>query len=289
MKYGTNMPVFDAYADPNTVAQLARDAEAAGWDGFFIWDHILFDPHGLDVGDPWVVLAAVAAATERIAIGTLVTPLPRRRPWVLARQAVSLDHLSHGRLVLGVGIGDPVDIEFGAFGEETDTKARARMLDEGLDIISGLWGGEPFSYEGSHYRLAEMRFRPVPVQTPRIPIWVAGAWPNLAPMRRASRWDGVVPLRWEKPLGPGNLQSILGYIGQFRTSSEPFEMVHTGSTPGDNPSRGAEVVAPFEAAGATWWIEDIGPERFRPFTYDASYVWPVEEMAERVRQGPPRG
>lgn len=179
MQYAVSLPNFDVHADPRVLARLARDAEAAGWDGFFIWDHILFDPYGgIALSDPWVALAAIALGTERIRIGTMVTPLPRRRPWKLAREAVSLDHLSGGRLILGVGLGDPVREEFAWLGEETDNRVRAKKLDEGLAIVTGLWSGEKFAYEGEQYQVKETIFLPRPVQSPRIPIWVAGAWPT---------------------------------------------------------------------------------------------------------------
>ena len=152
MKYGIDIPNFGYWADPRHVAEFAREIEEAGWDGLSIWDHLLLWP-GNVVGDPWIALAAAAATTDRISLMMMVTPLPRRRPWKVAREANSLDQLSSGRFILGVGIGYPPEEEFGAFGEPTDDRLRADMLDEGLDVITGLWGGEPFSYEGDHYQL----------------------------------------------------------------------------------------------------------------------------------------
>ena len=181
MQYGINLPPFGDFGDPRALAELAHEAEQAGWDGFFIWDHIIFDPSFHPMVDPCVGLAAVALSTSRIRIGTMLTPLPRRRPWKLARETVSLDRLSNGRLILGVGIGDPVQWDYGFFGEETDARVRAQHLDEGLDIVAGLWSGERFSYQGQHYQLQEMIFLPKPVQ-PRIPIWVGGNWPNKPPL-----------------------------------------------------------------------------------------------------------
>src|SRR5689334_13471095 len=179
---------------------MARDAEAAGWDGFFLWDHVILWP--TPTCDPWVALAAVALATERVRIGPLVTPLPRRRITKLARETVTLDHLSNGRLVLGVGIGlGPWEWEY--LGEETDLRTRGAMLDEGLELLTKLWSGEPVMHEGRFYTCRGDKgpndptpiptpFLPRPVQ-PRIPVWVAGTWPKKPPFRRAARWDGVVP------------------------------------------------------------------------------------------------
>jgi alkanesulfonate monooxygenase SsuD/methylene tetrahydromethanopterin reductase-like flavin-dependent oxidoreductase (luciferase family) len=228
MKYGINLPAFADFADARALAELAREAETAGWDGFFIWDHVLFDPSWHPMVDPWVGLAAVALATERMRIGTLLTPIPRRRPWKLARETVSVDRLSGGRLTLGVGIGDPVQWEYGFFGEPTDAKLRAAMLDEGLAVLTGLWRGEMFGYAGQHYKLDEMIFRPTPMQQPRIPIWVGGYWPRKPPFRRAARWDGVCPGRADnQPLTPDDWRAILGFIGEQRGSLEGFDAVHS--------------------------------------------------------------
>jgi alkanesulfonate monooxygenase SsuD/methylene tetrahydromethanopterin reductase-like flavin-dependent oxidoreductase (luciferase family) len=165
VRYAISIPNFGEWADPRTMVELAREAEAAGWDGFFLWDHIRFSTSPLPVQDPWVLLAAIATVTERMTIGPMVTPLPRRRPWVVARQAVSLDHLSNGRVLLGVGIGEPVDVELTAFGEQGDRTVRAAMLDEALSIIAGLWSGEEFSFNGDHYQLAPMTFLPRPASS----------------------------------------------------------------------------------------------------------------------------
>ena len=189
MKYAIYSPGFGAFSDPRILAGLAHDAEDAGWDGFFLWDHVLFTMFGnAPIGDPWITLAAMATATERIRLGTLVTPVPRRRPWMLARELTTLDHLSHGRMVLGVGIGeDRFGREYSAFGEPSGAATHAVMLDEGLDVITGLWRGEPFSYSGQHYHVEDVTFLPTPIQRPRIPIWVAGNWPHKKPFRRAAQ------------------------------------------------------------------------------------------------------
>jgi alkanesulfonate monooxygenase SsuD/methylene tetrahydromethanopterin reductase-like flavin-dependent oxidoreductase (luciferase family) len=185
MRYAVNVPNFEDYSDVRTVAALAADAEAAGWDGFFVWDHLAFvKAWRLRIADPWLLLAGVALATERLRLGPMVTPLARRRPWKVARETVTLDRLSGGRLVLGVGLGEPATDEFGSFGEPTDPKVRAAMLDEGLEVLTRLWSGETVSFSGRHYRVDEVAFQPTPAQRPRIPIWVAGAWPRRGPRRR---------------------------------------------------------------------------------------------------------
>ncbi len=283
MRYAISIPNFGDWADPRTMVDLARDAEEAGWDGFFLWDHVRFSAIPLPVQDPWVLLAAIAATTERIVIGPMVTPLPRRRPWVVARQAVSIDHLSRGRLMLGVGLGEPVDVELGAFGEATDRKVLAAMLDEGLAILDGLWSGEEFSFDGEHYRLAPMTFLPRPVQRPRIPIIVAGYWPHKGPIRRAARWDGMNVIfpypteGWEE-----KTRALVAELKSLREDPDaPFEYFDGGHTPGkDNPAVSASL-------GATWWVESIDPWRF---TWDGTAVgWPsVEPARDRIRMGPPR-
>ena len=280
MRYGFELAPWGAYADPRALARLAQSAEAAGWDGLFLWDAMLHDPDGLPKADPWLALAAVALSTERLRIGTMVTPLPRRRPWKLAREAVTLDHLSGGRLILGVGLGDPSDEEFAWFGEVgRDHRTRARMLDEGLEVLTGLWRGEPFAFAGEFYRLHEMTFLPTPVQLPRIPIWVGGWWPNRAPMRRAARWDGVHPGRLDGPLTPEDVRALVAYIQEHRTDPGPFDVVVADATPGDQPAVAAERVRAYAEAGATWWLEEGGT---------SGRAWPPERIEARVRQGPPR-
>lgn len=226
MRFAVNVPNFGDFADPRRTAELAAVAERAGWDGFFVWDHMYVFP-GNVVGDPWIQLAAVADATESVTIGTMVTPLPRRRPWVVARQAVSLDQLSNGRFVLGVGIGYPPREEFEMFGEVVDAPTRGDMLDEALDIIVGLWSGEEFSHVGEHFELEPVTFRPTPVQHPRIPIWVAGMWPNKRPFRRAARYEGVFPISIVTgemgPMSGTELGEMHSFMEQHRPVNTPYE------------------------------------------------------------------
>ncbi|HJS18528.1 MAG TPA: LLM class flavin-dependent oxidoreductase [Anaerolineales bacterium] len=203
-------------------------------------------------------------------------------------RTVSVDRLSNGRLILGVGLGDPAQWDFGFFDEATDPKTRARRLDEGLEILTGLWTGQPFSYQDDQYNIKEVTFRPTPIQSPRIPIWVGGWWPNKPPLRRAARWDGVCPLKWGDSITPDEWLELLAYVQEHRTSNAPFDAVHAGATPGDNPARAIEVVKPYADAGVTWWIEPIDPFRFG-WSYEVP--WAAEAAVlrrERVRQGPPR-
>jgi len=196
MKFGIYLPNFGPFGYARVIADLAREAESAGWDGFFLWDHIAtHDDDGVSLPhtDPWVALTAAAMQTTSIILGTTVTPLPRRRPHKLARETVTLDRLSSGRLILSVGIGLGKR-EWDHLGEETDLRSRGRMLDEGLEILAGLWSGEPFQFDGDHYHIEQAQFLPPPFQQPRIPVWVGGEWPNKRPFRRMARWDGMFPL-----------------------------------------------------------------------------------------------
>ena len=288
MKFGVNIPPFDAFADVQVLIELAQEAEAAGWDAFFIWDHILFDDLWHPMADPWIALAAIAAKTKTMRIGTMVTPLARRRPWKLARETVSLDRLSNGRFTLGVGLGDPATWEYGFFGEETDAKVRAEMLDEGLEILAGLWSGEPFGFSGKHHQLQEMRFLPTPHQS-RIPVWVAGYWPRKRPFRRAARWDGICPGKVEGgALTPDDWREIMTYIDEHRTTDGPFDFVHSGVTSGAKVAEDKARVGEYTKVGVNWWIEGINP-------YDLGLAWAdpwtlevVEQMKQRIRLGPPK-
>jgi alkanesulfonate monooxygenase SsuD/methylene tetrahydromethanopterin reductase-like flavin-dependent oxidoreductase (luciferase family) len=268
MKYGFIVTT----GGPRDAASLAAEAEAAGWDGVFTWDGISIGV--TDTYDPWVVMAAMAMRTERVRLGAIVTPPARRRPWKLARETVTLDHLSNGRLVLPVGLGALDDAGFGNVGEPTDTRVRAELLDESLDILEGLWSGEPFGYQGRHYRFEPMTFRPRPVQRPRIPIWVVGAWPHERSMRRTLRYDGIVT----QTADPAEVRAVVEFVARERdpaAAEGPFEIVVQGRTSPD-PAVAAAAVRPFVDAGATWWIDG---------DWEGATV---ESLRTRVAAGPPR-
>lgn len=282
------MPPFGPYSEPQYLAEIASQAETAGWDGFFIWDHVVYFHPFHPLPDIWVALAAIAMKTERMRLGPMITSLARRRPWKVARETVSVDRLSGGRLILGVGLGEPADRDFGAFGEEEDNKIRAGKLDEALAILDGLWRGESFSFEGVYYSVKDVTFLPKPLQSPRIPIWVGGGWDKPAPRRRAARWDGYFPLKWRDRITVDEWKEIKSYIAGYRTSEQPFDLVQGGTTPGNNSARAVEITAPYAEIGVTWWIEHIDPWRFGLHWDELITDEIVEKMNERICQGPPR-
>ena len=224
---------FDELADARLLADLAARAEAAGWDGFFLWDHVDYRDPVTALADPWVCMAAIACTTERIELGPLITPPARRRMHKLARETVTLDRLSGGRLIFGAGLGSDNSGEFSKFGEEADAKARARLLDDGLAQLVAYWDGE---------------FQPRPVQKPRIPVWLAARWPNRRPVRRALEWDGVFPI--DLP-GPAELAELTAEVRAARPD-DGFEIV-VNNPAGTDP-------APWEQAGATWCLTGFGPQ-----------------------------
>jgi alkanesulfonate monooxygenase SsuD/methylene tetrahydromethanopterin reductase-like flavin-dependent oxidoreductase (luciferase family) len=277
MKYAFDVANFGPFADPRVLADLAHRTEDAGWDGFFIWDHVQVSwPDA--VGDTTVQLAAIAMATSRIRFGAMVTPLPRRRPWKLAREAATLDQLSGGRLILGIGLGGDWFTELSTFGYPLDDVVRAEILDEGLAVLTGLMSGETFSFAGKHYTIKPTQFLPKPIQ-PRIPIWIAGTWPRPRPFRRAARYDGVIPSasNIEKGLTPDDIRAITKFIGEHRADARPFDIMADGETAGKSRREAADIVAPFIEAGATWWNE-------APLPWKTT----LEEVRARIDAGPPR-
>lgn len=268
MRHGLFLPPIGDLAHPGDLVELAVAAEASGWDGLFLWDHVLRppgDPQALL--DPWIVLAAVAGATERIRIGTMVTPLTRCRPQKLARETVTLDHLSHGRLVLGVGLGVDTGGELTRFGEVTDERQRAERLDEALEVLFALWSGETVDHRGTHFTAAGVRFQPVPVQEPRIPVWGAarGTLRRGAPLRRAAALDGLFPV----DVTPEQLASMVGAVRELRGTLEGFAVAAAVA-----PDAPPEDLRALEEAGATWAMWSFGVHAQRG------------EVAETARRGP---
>lgn len=272
MQYGVTLPDIDA----RTVAELATEVEAAGWDGLFVWDTLI----GVDV---WVALTAAAMRTERIVLGPMLTPVSRRRPWKLASETATLDQLSQGRLVLPVGLGAPSN-SFANVGEVTDRATRAKMLDEGLDVLDGLWSGQPFSYAGEHFQIDQLT-GPQPFQKPRVPVWVVGAWPRPKSMRRVLRCDGVLAVKMPAPdtfenLNQVDLQELRAYLAAHHPQPDRCAIVMEGETPGGDPAQAAAQLSPLAEGGLTWWLENVWAT---PFQQNG-----IEGMRERIRQGPPR-
>jgi hypothetical protein len=275
MKYGFVLPSGDA----QTAAEFAQQAENAGWDGFFVWEPVW----GIDA---WISLTAAAMHTKRIRLGTMLSPISRMRPWKLASETATLDNLSNGRVILSVGLG-ALDTGFKEFGEITDRKTRAELLDDGLEILTSLWAGEPFSHAGSHYQVEVtekiLMPPPPPVQKPRIPIWVVGAWPRVKSMQRVLRYDGLLPnvmdqqgkVRLDPPT-PDEIQEMNEFIAANRKADTPFDIIMEGQTPGDDRQGAREIVEPYVQAGITWWIEAH---------------WSTQELEQvlaRLKQGPPK-
>jgi alkanesulfonate monooxygenase SsuD/methylene tetrahydromethanopterin reductase-like flavin-dependent oxidoreductase (luciferase family) len=278
VKFAIGVPTVREYADARLLLDLAVSAERSSWDGFFVWDHLLYRP-GDPVVDPWTVVSAIASVTDRIRVGVMVTALARRRPWRVAREVATLDILSGGRVVFGVGLGSLPD-EWSRFGEDPDARIRAEKLDEGLQIIDGLWSGGSLNHAGAHYSVDEVVFLPQPVQQPRVPIWIAGRWPNRRPFRRAARWDGVFATHKDvghnDNMAPEQLRELVDYTRQHRgESTAPFDVIVEGHTP-DGSGRTDELLASYAGVGLTWWVEKLGWFRGS-----------VHEMQMRVAAGPP--
>lgn len=259
------LPIFDELADPVVVARLAADAEEAGWHGVFVWDHLRWREPVQQVADPWITLAAIATSTERLRFGPMVTPVARRRPAKLAKECATLDQLSNGRLVLGVGIGsDRFAGELSATGEQLDDKVRGQMLDESLEILSAAWSGEPVRHRGEHYTVDGIRFLPRPVQQPGVPIWAAGFPGKIKPVRRAARLDGFFPVNLDHP---DQLAEVVATLDDLRETERPYDIA-ISLPPGTDP-------APYATAGATWCLAEFSPEAVR-----------LDEVRGVLRDGP---
>lgn len=268
MRYGIDIAPLGGLAEPSRVVELAVAAEAAGWEALFLWDHLAF-VWGVPVADPWVVLAAVAQATSRIRLGTAVTPLARRRPQVLATQVATLDRLSGGRVILGAGLGG-VEAEFTAFGEDGDTRVRAAKTDEALEVITALWSGEPVTHDGPHYLVDGVSLAPLPVQRPRVPIWIGGQMP--AVRRRVARWDGWI-LGGDNEQGEMTLPAheLAHNISLVRKEAD-VALIGASAGPDD------KVFAAYQRAGVTWWLEHLHERR-------AGF----DDLMSRIEAGPATG
>jgi alkanesulfonate monooxygenase SsuD/methylene tetrahydromethanopterin reductase-like flavin-dependent oxidoreductase (luciferase family) len=259
---------------PRRVAELAHIAEDAGWDAIFLEDYIThWSGPESETYDPWICLAAIAMRTDHLRFGNVVTPLPRRRPWKVARELLTLDHLSNGRVILGAGLGHDVDPGFANTGEVMDPKLRAKRLDESLEIIDGLLRGELFSYTGEIYQIEEMIFQPRPVQQPHIPIWIGGAWPKKGPIKRAARWDGYFTFKEEGAMTPADLIAIRCAIHEIRGTMQGFDLGIGGNARTGDIKRDQEKMQTFAEAGATWWTEFMPRSGF-------------DEVSKLIAEGP---
>jgi hypothetical protein len=273
MNYGIALP----YTSARAIATLCQAAEEAGWDGCFTGDAIWCE-------DPMIGLAAAAMTTDRIRLGTMVTPVPLRKPWKLASESVALDHLSNGRLILGLATG-AAWMGWQAFPDEvTDARQRAEMLDETIDILTLLYARRPFDYDGRHYqvkltRLPDQYYPPKPQQQPRIPLWCVGIWPQMKSMQRALKCDGVIVekpqlLGAEQPITPADIAAIRAYVQENRAATTPFDIVVVGKSLGLEPGQREDTLSSLAEAGATWWVEGLWDE-------------PVEQVRQQIENGPP--
>lgn len=287
MRYSVNVPNFGEFAAPDVFAEVARRAEEAGWDALLVWDHIVEQKDlRREFADPWILLTAAALATRRVRLGTAITPVARRRPAKLAREVATLDRLTGGRMVLGAGLGAPVEDEYASFGDTTDTRVLAERLDEGLHALDLLWSGEPATYRGNQITVDDVVFLPTPVQRPRVPIWVGGRWPNKAPMRRAARWDGAIPamagMEAARPPEVSEVRELVRFLRGCRAdhglADRPFDIVIGGTSPA-GPAAGRDLVGPLADLGVTWWDERM------PWGDDLERAEPI---LRRIDQGPPR-
>ncbi len=267
MRYGISIANFGVSENPQDYALLAKQAEDAGWDGFFLWDHIAFK-QGYPNHDPWILLTAIACNTEKIKLGTIITPLPRRQPQKVARETVSLDRLSEGRLVLGVGLGEP-KIEFASFGESFDLRERARKLDESLEIITRLWSGKECNFEGRYFQAKRVKFEPTPLQKPRIPIWVGGRWARKGAFRRAAKYDGAAPIGAGTP---ERFAAMMRYVNNYRKSSGHFDWICYN--PYLSQPKRKQLASEFKDIGVTWFLESWGTSN-------------IGKQLPRLKRGPP--
>ncbi len=291
VRFAVGLPNVGIFGDPKVLVELGCLAEDAGWDGVFLWDHVLYHDPGWPVADPTVAMTAIATRTTAVKVGIMMTAVPRRQVDTLARETASLDVISDGRLVFGAGLGS-MPQEYTKFGRDDTLTIRAQRLDESLNVLAALWSGEFVEAQGRHLTVNGVRMLPTPIQRPRPPVWCAGRWPTRAPFRRAARWDGVMPTHADygrlTTMPPSDLADIVRYItterGQPGPSARPdrtgtshrFDVALEGATAHTAPRRGADTVAPYLPAGLTWWVEALGWWR-----------GDIDAARRRVSAGPP--
>jgi alkanesulfonate monooxygenase SsuD/methylene tetrahydromethanopterin reductase-like flavin-dependent oxidoreductase (luciferase family) len=283
MRYALSLGNGGPAADPRTMVELAALAEDSGWDAVFLEDYIVYQGKvGTPTFDPWIILAAMATATRRVLLGPMVTPLPRRRPWKLAMEAVSLDHLSGGRVVLGIGAGDTAEASFVAAGEPRERRVAAEMLDEGLEILPALLAGEEVSHQGKHYRIDGLRLTPGPPRQRRIPTWIGGDWLVRGVRRRLVRWGDGSCLYRGTPGTEGSgtvtaqdVRDLLALVERERGSADGFDVCVGGQERRPDSDQERDLVRSAAAAGATWWQEWVAPAELGP-------------TREAIRRGPVR-
>jgi alkanesulfonate monooxygenase SsuD/methylene tetrahydromethanopterin reductase-like flavin-dependent oxidoreductase (luciferase family) len=272
LRYGVYLPPFGPFGDPAALVDLALRAEASGWDGVFLWDHLVHDD--LPIVDPWITLGAIAHATSRVLLGPMVTPLSRRRPWVVARHASTLSRLSEGRLILGTGLGSDESGDFSRFGEPADLRVRAARYDEGLDVVRGVWSGRPYRHDGGQFQVSLDAGVPDPYP---IPVWVASSTGHPRVIRRAATCDGIFPNPEDHTPTPNDIAGTLAELHRAGLSADrPFDVVVAGNA---SPAWDEPVkidVAALARAGMTWWMESL-------IHFD-----PLELSLRIVDAGPPR-
>jgi alkanesulfonate monooxygenase SsuD/methylene tetrahydromethanopterin reductase-like flavin-dependent oxidoreductase (luciferase family) len=276
VRFAVFLPPFAEFAEPQRVVTLSQRTEAAGWDGLFLWDHMLAIP-GMAVADPWVVMAAVATVTQHIRLGALVTPFPRRRPWVLSRQMATLDRLSEGRLIGGFGLGDDGWAEFSSFGDAVDPVIRGQMLDESLELLQRFFTGEPVDFDGAHYTVHAPPLLPTPLQTP-LPLWGAVRWPNQKPLARIAKLQGCFPIYHTPGAPPPDPAEIVALRAALidRGAASDIDIAVRCTLSTEEAAKVPGIVASLEASGVTWMLEAIAPGT------------PIDVVTRIVEKGPPR-
>jgi hypothetical protein len=272
LRHGVYLPAFGPFGDPAVIVDLAVRAERAGWDGVFLWDHLVRG--SMPVADPWTVLAAIAQATDRILLGPTVTPLPRRRPWVVARQASTVSRLSGGRLILGVGVGVDHAGDFSRFGESSDPAARPSMLTEALDVLRAMWSGEAFEHHGAHYDVSLEASPPEPYP---IPIWMASSVRRPSVIRRAAPCDGIFPVG-DHTMTANEVRELLASLhDEGLPEGRRYDVAISGqaSSAWETPDPEDVDLRGLADAGATWWMESL------------RYAHPLEQCLQVVDAGPP--